>query len=60
MDGLGAVEKEAAVNMIRQRVKGLVLMIEHSTEIKESFNEVIEIEFSGKESRLTITNNVVY
>lgn len=52
MDGLGSAEKEAVVSMIRQRVKGLVLMIEHATEIRESFDQVIEIEYDGRESRV--------
>jgi DNA repair exonuclease SbcCD ATPase subunit len=50
MDGLGPSEKQEVVAMIRERVKGLVLMIEHSNEIKESFDNVIEIEYDGKES----------
>lgn len=53
MDGLGSAEKEQVVNMIKNRVKGLVLMIEHATEIKESFDKVIGIEFDGKESYVT-------
>jgi DNA repair exonuclease SbcCD ATPase subunit len=50
MDGLGATEKKEVVAMIKDRVKGLVLMIEHATEIKESFDQVIEIEYDGRES----------
>lgn len=53
MDGLGPSEKEAVVNMIRKRVKGLVLMIEHATEIRESFDKVIGIEYDGRESYVT-------
>jgi DNA repair exonuclease SbcCD ATPase subunit len=52
MDGLGAAEKEAVVQMIKQRAKGLVLMIEHATEIKESFDNVIMVEYDGKESNV--------
>jgi DNA repair exonuclease SbcCD ATPase subunit len=50
MDGLGSSEKAAVVEMIRKRIKGLVLMIEHATEIKESFDQTINIEYDGRES----------
>lgn len=53
MDGLGPAEKEAVVDMIRRRIKGLVLMVEHATEIRESFDQVINIEYDGRESYVT-------
>lgn len=53
MDGLGPAEKEQVVEMIRKRIKGLVLMIEHATEIKASFDQVINIEYDGRESHVT-------
>lgn len=53
MDGLGAAEKEQVVEMIRKRIKGLVLMIEHANEIKQSFDKVINIEYDGRESYVT-------
>jgi DNA repair exonuclease SbcCD ATPase subunit len=52
MDGLGTEEKEAVVEMIKHRVKGLVLMIEHDDRIKESFDKVIHVEFDGRESHV--------
>jgi DNA repair exonuclease SbcCD ATPase subunit len=52
MDGLGLSEKEAVIEMIKQRVKGLVLIIEHSSEIKESFDNVITVEYDRKESNV--------
>lgn len=52
LDGLGAAEKEAVVSLIKHRIKGLVLMIEHATEIRESFDQVIEVEYDGKESNV--------
>jgi len=52
MDGLGPNEKSEVVDMIRKRVKGLVLMIEHATEIKASFDKTINIEFDGRESHV--------
>ncbi len=53
MDGLGPSEKEQVVDMIRKRIKGLVLMIEHATEIKQSFDQVINIEYDCRESHVT-------
>ena len=53
MDGLGPTEKKEVVSMIKERFKGLVLMIEHATEIKDSFDQVIEIEYDGRESYVT-------
>jgi DNA repair exonuclease SbcCD ATPase subunit len=50
MDGLGPTEKESVVNMIKKRIKGLVLMIEHASEIKDSFDQMINLEYDGKES----------
>ena len=53
MDGLGVAEKAAALNIIKQKFDGLVLVIDHSTEVKEAFEKVIEIEYDGKESHVT-------
>jgi len=50
MEGLGPDEKKAVIEMIKGRVKGLVLMIDHATEIKESFDKVVSIEYDGRES----------
>lgn len=50
MDGLGVAEKQAALDMIRQKVKGLVLIVDHATEIKEAFEKIIDIEYNGRES----------
>jgi DNA repair exonuclease SbcCD ATPase subunit len=52
LDGLGAEEKRAVVAMIKERFKGLVFMIEHSTEIRESFDKIIEVEYDGRESHV--------
>jgi hypothetical protein len=38
--------------MIKERFKGLVFMIEHSTEIRESFDKIIEVEYDGRESHV--------
>jgi DNA repair exonuclease SbcCD ATPase subunit len=50
MDGFGVEEKQAAIDMIKSRVNGLVIIIDHATEIKESFDKVIQIEYNGRES----------
>jgi len=50
MEGLGPSEKMAVIEMIKSRVKGLVLMIDHATEIKESFDRTVNIEYDGRES----------
>jgi DNA repair exonuclease SbcCD ATPase subunit len=52
MDGLDVEPKKAAIEAIRQKTRGLVIIIDHATEIKESFDSVIQIEYDGKESRV--------
>jgi DNA repair exonuclease SbcCD ATPase subunit len=52
MDGLGSEEKQAALDMLKQRASGLILIIDHSSEVKEIFTKVIEIEYDGRESRV--------
>lgn len=50
MDGLDIEPKRAALEAIRTNTKGLVIVIDHSTEIKESFDAVVQVEFDGRES----------
>lgn len=52
MDGLDPETKMEALDIIKSNVKGLVIVVDHSTEIKEAFDRVIEIEYDGKESRV--------
>jgi DNA repair exonuclease SbcCD ATPase subunit len=52
MDGLGVIEKQAALDVIRSQVGGLVFIVDHATEIKEGFEQVIEIEYDGRESHV--------
>lgn len=52
MDGLDPETKMEALDIIKSNVKGLVIVVDHSTEIKEGFDQVIEIEYDGKESRV--------
>jgi DNA repair exonuclease SbcCD ATPase subunit len=50
MEGFGVEEKQAALNMIRQKVRGLVFIIDHATEIKEGFAKTIEVRYNGRDS----------
>lgn len=52
MDGLGVVEKQCVLDMIRRKVKGLAVIVDHSTEIKEGFEKTIDIVYDGKESHV--------
>jgi exonuclease SbcC len=50
LEGLGVIEKQSALDMLKQKIKGTVLVIDHSTEVKEGFDKVINIIFDGKTS----------
>lgn len=50
MDGLDINAKIAALDIIKSKVDGLLIVVDHSTEIKESFDTVIEVEYDGKTS----------
>ena len=50
MDGLDIESKKTALDCIKMHNKGLIIIIDHSTEIKENFDAVVQIEFDGKES----------
>ena len=52
MDGLDVATKKAALAVIRQEISGTVVVIDHSTEIKEAFDQVISVEFDGRISRV--------
>lgn len=53
MDGLDVDLKKSALAIIRKHVNGTVVVIDHSTEIKELFDQVIQIEFDGRNSHVT-------
>jgi DNA repair exonuclease SbcCD ATPase subunit len=53
MDGFGTAEKEAALNMLKENFDGLILIVDHTTEIKEAFEKIIEVEYDGKNSNVT-------
>lgn len=50
MDGLDVETKSIFLETIRSSADGLVFVVDHSTEIKESFDMVINIEYDGKNS----------
>lgn len=53
MDGLGTVEKQFALDIIKENFDGQVFIVDHATEIKESFTQTIEVEYDGKTSTIT-------
>lgn len=50
MDGLDIETKRCAMETIKKNINGLILIVDHSTEIKESFERLINVEFDGKNS----------
>lgn len=53
LDGVSPNSKEAALEQIKKySSNGLVLMIEHATEIKEFFDGFISLEYDGSTTRL--------
>jgi DNA repair exonuclease SbcCD ATPase subunit len=52
MDGLDVETKKPALEMLTEMVTGQLLIIDHSTEIKEGFESIITVEYDGKFSRI--------
>lgn len=52
MNGLDVAPKRAALEVIKSKVGGQIIVIEHATEVKEGFESVIEVEYDGRESRI--------
>ena len=50
MDGLDVESKTFALEAVREMVNGQLLIIDHSTEVKEGFEKVIEVEYDGRNS----------
>lgn len=48
MDGLDVESKRAAIDTLKPKINGLMIIIDHATEIKESFDNVIEVVYDGK------------
>lgn len=52
MDGLDNATKAFALELIKTKVRGLVLLIDHATEIRDTFAQVIQVEYNGKDSNV--------
>jgi DNA repair exonuclease SbcCD ATPase subunit len=50
MDGFDVALKKAAIEALKPKINGTIIVIDHSTEIKESFESVIEVLHDGKQS----------
>ena len=50
MDGLDINTKMQTLDIIKQICSGQIIVIDHSTEIKESFNKVINLQYDGKQT----------
>jgi DNA repair exonuclease SbcCD ATPase subunit len=50
LDNLDVEPKKYAIEMIKQKVQGLVIIIDHATEIKEIFDSVISVKYNGRDS----------
>lgn len=53
MDGLDSISKTPAIEMIKQEIQGLVLIIDHDPEVKATFDNIVEVEYDGRHSRIT-------
>jgi DNA repair exonuclease SbcCD ATPase subunit len=53
MYGLDSEPTIAMLEVLRSEVDGLILVIDHATEVKEGFEKIIKIEYNGKESYVT-------
>lgn len=52
LDGLGPEEKLSAIEIVKSNFDGQVIMIDHATEIKELFTQVVEVEYDGQKSSI--------
>lgn len=52
LDGLDNTTKQNALNLIKTRTSGTIIIIDHSTEIKEGFQQVINVSFDGRYSSI--------
>lgn len=51
-EGLGTVEKEACMGILRATPNKLVLVVDHASEFKEMFTQFVNVEYQGGKSRL--------
>jgi exonuclease SbcC len=52
MDGLDIDTKRATIEVVKKNVDGLLIIVDHATEIKDSFDQVINVDFDGKYSTI--------
>lgn len=53
LDGLGVVEKEAMLGVLQHYAKDrLIIVVDHATEAKELFDQVLKLEFDGNVTRM--------
>lgn len=50
LDGLDLINKNAALEVIRNNIFGQIIVIDHATEIKEKFTKVIDVVYDGRSS----------
>jgi DNA repair exonuclease SbcCD ATPase subunit len=50
MDGLDIEPKRAALDVIKSKINGLIIVIDHATEIQEGFEKIVEVVYDGRES----------
>jgi DNA repair exonuclease SbcCD ATPase subunit len=51
LDGLDTENKYAALEVIKTNIAGTVLVIDHATEIKELFSQIVNVYYDGASSR---------
>lgn len=51
-DGLDIENKQAILNVIKNKVNGLIIIVDHTTEVKENFEKVINIVYDGMTSEI--------
>lgn len=50
LTGLDAETSKYMLEVLRSEVDGLILVVDHATEVKEGFEKIINIEYNGRES----------
>lgn len=54
MDGLDVETKRHAIEVIRRSIRGLIVFVDHATEIKESFESVVRVVSDGVTSMVEV------
>jgi DNA repair exonuclease SbcCD ATPase subunit len=50
IEGLDIEIKQKAIEIIKQKVNGVVIIIDHATEIKQCYDQIIEVSHNGQKS----------